>query len=284
MTTFEVSKASADPLSAIRNWEPRFAPIRYTAPDGSDREAPGFVSHRSDTGAAIGVVGPRFRAITNAAKVELFDALAARGVVSQMRAGCFDDGARVWIQAATGKRLEVAGQPIEHRFTAIDGYDGSVSMAIVDTDVNIVCRNTFQRAYREGRGQRMRHTRSIGVRYDAIAAAIKASIDGFERSVETLRDLARKPMSHDGWKAALDALFPLPAKDAAQSPEQAARNRLAWAYEASPGAMPGTAYGAVQAVTYYATHERGRDKGRFESSIVGEGARLSRQVLDLVLA
>jgi hypothetical protein len=57
------------------------------------------------------------------------------------------------------------------------------------------------------------------------------------------------------------------------------------AYYSAPGAMPGTARGLVEAVTYFVDHKRGTtDEGRMDSAALGQGAVIKQRALDAALA
>jgi phage/plasmid-like protein (TIGR03299 family) len=288
--------ASGDPLATLRTWEPLLQPIYAVA--RPNHEGSGFrklesgqAVIRSDNGAELAVVGPRQRLVPNRDKVELFSALVDRGHLHSIRCGQFDGGAKVWLQGQPSDgTLSIAGREVQARLTLCDAYDGSMSLALVDSDVCIVCRNTFARAAKTGTGLRLRHTASIGERFTEAVMAIKQSLAGFRESIMAIDSLTKVSMPHTDWKAFLDTLWPLHEDkggtddvDAKNAPIQDARNRLSWALEASPGAMPGTRFGAYMAVTHYLTHERGRNGHRLESNWLGESAKLNRKALAYLL-
>lgn len=262
----------------------------YTTPHGvHDAADVAQIVYRSDTGRAIGNVGPRFTPVRHAELCDLFEELAARGHLRSLRCGEFGGGSRVWIQGDCGADAPVQivpGRDVRHRLTLADAYDGSLSLALVDSDVLIQCANSYRRAHRTGRGLKLRHVASIRDRVDDAIRAIRASIDTAEKSVEVFRTMARTPFVHDNWKALLDEFFPLPEKEqkGEPGPVQEARNRLSWALEYAPAAMPGTTLGAYQAATYYLTHERGRTSHRAESNLLGESARLNESILRRLVA
>lgn len=295
MTTIpRLQAVSSDPLAALRLWEPVTATATFrsdatAAPflDEStvrDCKGVGQVVYRSDNGKALAVVGPQFTPVSNRDKVALFDALGERGTLRNLRSGEFGGGRRVWIQGEPDARAQILGQTIQAKLTLCDGHDGSLTLALVDSDVNIICQNTFARAHKTGKGIRLRHTGSIVERFADAVLAIKQSIDGFQESVQRISVMATQQQSKGEWVALLDQFFPLVKAEAGMKGHendavQATRDYLWRAYETAPGAVPGTRYGAYQAITHWISHERGHDRTRFEQSLVGEGARLNRAVL-----
>lgn len=286
---------STDPLAKLRAWEPMLVVPQYETRHGyKTAEGVGQVSYRSDTGAALAVVGPRYSHVPHRDLCGLFDALAGRGILGDLRCGEFAGGRRVYIQGTPkqGAELEVIpGVPVRARLSVIDSHDGGSSLALVDTAIVIVCQNTAQRAHKTGKGTRLRHTGSIEERFREAVAAVQRSVAGFAGDVERFREMAKAPIAHDQWKALLDEFFPIPEVPAGTTGKAAEtieakrdnvqdhRNRLSWAYEYAPGARAGTRWGAYQAVTYWTTHEAGRATGRLESVLAGDGARMQREWL-----
>lgn len=293
-----VSTVSADPLAVLRSWEPLAVVPFYPFPGSgatATATADGFrLIIRSDNGAPLGAVRAGYAGVSHADLCALADRLADSGAVADLRAFQFGGGRRVGIQGrVTGRTLEIVpGQPVEQRFTLLDAHDGSAALACVDSAVNVVCWNTWATAHRTGRGARMRHTRSIAARFEAVRAHLERSAVAWADSVEAWRSLVARPMAWADFRAIiLDRIAPMPpaadgeANWRARSNAQRARDALSWAWESAPGAMPGTRYGAWQAVTYYATHRAGRTAaGRDESNLRGPLATMARESLRLLLA
>jgi len=172
----------------------------------------------------------------------------------------------------------VKGMPLQSNFTFIDSYDNTYSLATVDSSTNIVCKNTFHKAYKRGKGIRIRHTSRLQERFAEVVMAIKASAKSLEEDVAVFRTLAKTSFTKEDWDAAMKEFVPLPEKNPEFSGAMRNRNRLSWAYENSPGAMPGTRLGAYQAMTYWLTHEMGRSD-RFQSNLIGPAAKMSQKFL-----
>jgi phage/plasmid-like protein (TIGR03299 family) len=294
--TNNFTTVTSDPLASLRAWEPVAQPAWYRDASGTMRNTEGVaqIVFRDDTGAALGTIGANAQLVSNNTKVQLWDRLAAAGIIRDMRCGEFAKGARVWLQgAAAQNRAEILpGHEVRHNLSLLDAYNGSLSLSLVDSAINIVCQNTFSLVARSNAGTKLRHTGSIHSRFEALCRAIESSGKRFAASVEAYQELAAKPARFADLKEMLDRFFPLPTRDNAGDSTvterrvaavQATRNRIAWAHEAAPGADPGSRFGLWQAATYYITHERGRDSSRFEQQLVGEGSRLRGQILDYLL-
>jgi hypothetical protein len=114
----------------------------------------------------------------------------------------------------------------------------------------------------------------------------KATLGDFEKRA---RLLAKLKLSHDD---ALRVILPIyqddvEVEDAVKN--EAVRSRrvkaIMEAYQSAPGAVPGTAWGVLNGVTYWADHVAGRDADqRLTSSWTGTESRRKQRVLDDLVA
>ena len=288
--TSETLTPSSDSLHSLRSWEPVKTPGYYRDQTGTLQNTEGVaqIVYRSDDGAALGTIGATADVISNRAKVELFDELQARGVITNARCGEFDGGQIVWLQGTSAQaRAEVRpGHEIEHHLTLVDGYVGKTTLQICDFNHNIFCKNQWamlQKATTRN-GQRIRHTRSVKLRFDAVVKQIMASAEKFRHNVEMMRHLDSQRASFADLRAMLDEFVPLPDTGDEKTQRtvtrvQNTRDRICWAYENAPAAAPGTRYGLLQAMTYWCTHDRGHDRTRAKANMLGEGARIGADAM-----
>tara|TARA_R110000782_G_scaffold253743_1_gene341960 strand:- start:37018 stop:37899 length:882 start_codon:yes stop_codon:yes gene_type:complete len=288
MTNVNHTISAPKSLDTLRTWEPVAKETWYRDQNGTLRNTENVskVVFRNDTGAAVGSIGASAGIVSNAAKIELFESLETRGVLSNLKCGEFRGGARVWLRGTSkANSFELKpGHEIAHNLMLVDGYDGGISMLLADTAINYACENMFSTLHKAKSTQKIRHTVNVEARFAALVQQIHASVTGFEKTKAALQHLTTQRANFGDLRAMLDEFFPMPAADADSNGRKATntqttRNRVAWAYENAPGADAGTRYGLYQAATYWLTHERGRDGSRFEQNITGEGARLNRAFL-----
>jgi phage/plasmid-like protein (TIGR03299 family) len=285
MTALDIN--TTDPLVKIRSWEPRLSPALYEHDgmlDGAEQH--GQICWRSDNGKPIGCVGPRYTTIPHAQVCDLFDQLANRGHIDRdtLRCGEFGGGSKIWIQATPQQGIvKIAGHEVQHKFTVCDGHDGSICLAVLDSAINIRCRNTYHMAYKSGKGTRLKHTRSITGRWDDLVKSILQSSETFKQHVDLLQHATTVRTDFADLKAALDRYFPMPLDETKRATVNEKRNRVAWAYEHAPAAQPGTRFGLYQAFTYYLSHEAGRDGTREQSVMLGTGRTMGLDVANYIL-
>jgi len=122
------------------------------------------------------------------------------------------------------------------------------------------------------------------------AAEIQASLgllEGYDtgfRQLETqLTMLADVPIT-DPQATAFFRDLVSPERDKANDREVRGVNLLTAAYNNAPGAAPGTAYGLLQAVTFWADHKRGKnDDRRMDGAMFGTGAAIKQLTLENAL-
>jgi|GEM_PF-6792940 len=260
--------------AADLDWDPRFAPLSV---GGINVPADvGRAVVRSDNGETIGVVGSRYTLIPHRKLADLADAICGTGTALHYgNAGHKKHGARPFIQLKSAPRTigkDVRGSDVDVAdvITLMTGHDGTLqALACYGANI-IVCDNTYAHALScaSSRGVSIRHTsvgmktideairiatatRELGASFDA--AALKLLCARFEdRSMEQLANVL---IPGEGTRA------------------DAAREKLMTAWTSSPGAAPGTMWGAAQAVTHYTTHSIGAhaETDRSFNLATGEG-------------
>lgn len=278
--------------SSLRNWEPVMTKLSFTNPlTGEETESQVNAILRNDSGVEIGNGKDSYHFISNAEKLEIMDRLVEDGVLDpRVRTGEFDNGGKVWLQGnpIAGGTVEIDGSPVVHKVTLTDSYDGSMSLGVLDSATAIVCRNTLALAHKQGRGHKLRHTRSIVERFKAVKDAILMSSATFKKNAEMFEAMAATPMRQQKFTELLDKLWPVPkgiTTDEAQKRVErimAKREDVQRFYEIAPGAKPGTLWGGYQAVTYYNTHNRGYAKAREKSNLMGEAIQESGRALQFL--
>lgn len=239
------------------DWDPQF---RSLVADGHAVAADvGRAVVRSDNGRAIGIVGARYTLIPHRMLADLADALCGTdgAALHFGNAGHKHNGARPFLQIKSEARSigkDVRGSEVEVSdvVTLMTAHDGSLQ-ALATYGANIVvCDNTYAHALGDckARGISIRHT-AAGIATIAEAIRIAKAAHEYASAFDNRAlKLMSKRMGDTEMRALASSLVPGESGKA-----EAARGKLLNAWASSPGAAPGTAWGAAQAVTYYTTHE-----------------------------
>lgn len=275
------ARASGDVLSAHSllgpadlDWDPVFADL-LAVPEWTEGgiakcvpfnvpKSIGRAVVRSDTKQPIGVVGARYALIPHRKLADLADALV--GVdgfrLHYGNAGHKNGGARPFIQLKSEPRnlgkARVTAIDVYDVITLMTGHDGGFQLAAVFGAVIVCCDNTYAKALgaANASGVFIRHTtKGVETVEEAIRIATRVRELGGEFDNRALQ-LMTSPFAAGLMEKLAIALIP---NDTTKS--ENAREKLLAAYTDSPGALPGTKFGAAQAVTYYTSHEIGAREG-----------------------
>lgn len=239
------------------DWDPVL--VHMVTTDG--KNVPGYVGRavvRSDTRQPIGTVGSRYTLIPHRKLADLADALCGTDAAALHfgNAGHKHQGARPFIQLKSEPRAigrDVRGASVEVRdmVTLMTAHDGSLQAMATYGACVVVCNNTYAHALQacKARGISIRHTAAGIKTLDEairIAKAAREYAGSFDNAA--LR-LMTSRMDDAGMIALASALVP---GETTRSENERVKLMTAWA--SSPGAAPGTAWRAAQAVTHYTTH------------------------------
>ena len=241
--------------AADLDWDPEFAPLTCQGLPVSERVGRGVV--RSDTKKTIGIVGRFYKLIPHRRQADLADAIVgAYGTDLHLaNAGHRLGGARTFIQLQTAPRIigkDIRGETvgIKDQLTLLTSHDGSIQFIFGYSAICVVCDNTYRAALEDAlRGGAIRHN---SLADDLVTEAIRVA--GEARKLGAAFDnaalkLLSTPFTDESMVKLASALFV-----GENAIAEKARAKLIDAYTTAPGAAPGTAWGAAQAVTNYTSH------------------------------
>ena len=266
---------------------------------------------RTDTDAVFQVATPKYEPFQNAEVVDFFREYCEAGHATMETVGALRGGAVVWALAKlTGGDFDLGDRfDAEDTDDKLKGYmllatshDGSLRTIGRATQVRVVCWNTLSAALRgvagsDKRGARpvdgtfqMMHTRKMTPAVAAEARRVMGlAAEQVERANSLANQLAAVTVDEKGWMEFMSKLL---GENNVLSPKTAALSPMASGIKDatlfSPGAwLPtakGTLWGAVNGVTYYADHQRGRAQDtRLFSAWFGDSDRLKRSAVSAAL-
>ena len=257
------------------------------------------VLYRSDTKAPLAVVSDGYKVVQPRDVLEFFRDLTTDLGFKMETAGVLRRGAIYFALARTNNEAMIAGSNHKQYTLLATGCDGTLATTAQLTDVRVVCNNTLRAATDSNEQQiKVKHSTT----FDAANAKQRLGVlnvdKSFELMVAELGRLASYRMVKDEASTffaellspnrakaqanSLDDLLALPVslKGGAVATDKARAikglEQLERDYYMAPGACPGTAYGALQAVTHYVDHSRNQNNrdGATYSALFTQGAAL----------
>jgi phage/plasmid-like protein (TIGR03299 family) len=262
-----------------------------------DRNVPGFYAlTRNTDGRILDVVGNRYHPIQNDEAFEFFTDFVEAGDATMETAGSLRGGQYVWGLANLNKSFTLPGKDRVNGYLLVGvPHEQGKSLIIRSTSVRVVCNNTLTMALRESVPEfRMAHRRAFDETMIAHAREVlglaRDQISEFEENARTLKGInlaidevlriVVPIMSPKTTKAQLTAM--VEEGPDSYSPRIA---QVMGAYHNAPGAQPGNAWGALNAITYYADHMASRtDDQRLTNAWFGKTARQKTRVMEDLLA
>lgn len=301
-----------DAETAIReaglDWEVECRPV-FTdgAPTASGRTPRLLVRDvqavvRTSDGRVLSGVGSRYVPVQNREAFAFCDAIGSgpdgSGDVRYETAGSLKEGRVVWMLARMERdRFEVVpGDAVVPYLLLSNRHDGRGSLFAKVVNTRVVCQNTLTAAVGEaGNTFRVRHLGDVSGKVDAARDVLGLARQLVFQETEIARQLASRLVSVAFVRDLFEKLLPLAEDAGPRTVLRIGRERgeLVRLFEEAPGndlpGVAGTAWAAVNAATYVATH--GVRKGRgdaaerlFESALFGAGEDLGRRAVELALA
>lgn len=215
----------------------------------------------------VGTVGAdRYRVIQNREAFALLRAVQEYAPdVKITSAGSIRGGRQTFMVVHVGDDYLIEGDPLEQRgryLAFVNSYDGTLALQVIRSNIRIVCSNTLDAALHYGTSAKFRHTGDVFGKVEDARLQLGFAEVHARLEAEAAKHLADLPVSDVTFEYLIQHVAP--AHDAAgklkegraAATAQATRDAIAKVYFESPtiGDKRGTAWGALNAVTYYSNH------------------------------
>lgn len=239
---------------------------------------------RSDNGRRLGVVGTQYTPAQWQDSLAWIQPIIDSGEARIISAGMLGGGSKIYVQAQLlGSETDITpGDSIFSSINFANAHDGSLEAGAGYNSTRVVCQNTMM-MMAKSLAFRARHTK--GVR-DAIAAGaleFQAQRAATREQAERFRFMAKRRLSDKNLvRYVREVLSPGAGND--ESIAVRGVDRIVELAHDAPGATPGTMWGGLNAVTYFATHERGRsEESRAHSLMFGDGGKLIERAVEVAV-
>ncbi len=254
-------------------------------PDGRRVTADDNRMHvRMDTATCLGMVGKDYQPISNQEMAKFADALAGEDAAIQVETGgSLRGGKRVFVLVKLPKDTEVLDADVVKNYICIsNGHDGLNSFRVFYTPIRVVCANTLGMAEGTLTGARFAHDGDVTKKIELARTALGILSRRSEQFVDNARKMAKVSLTKEKINDYFDIVYGRTFGD--EMTEKHTNDTLGlWRGNLSEAkntvrSTEGTAWHAMNAVTFYHDHQRGRFKevaeseGRVHSNLFGASA------------
>lgn len=274
--------------AAKLTWEARFEPLfleRRDSLGGIEALGTHRALTRSDTGGVLGVHGGAYEPVQIRPAFGAAQQLVDAGLATITRAGSLDGGRKVTMELALAGDIPVTrkvGDVLRQTLTFSNSFDGTSPVVQAYTAWRLACLNGMTRPERSNMF-RGRHTRGVHAALEQWRVEFGERRAALEATAERFRAFSRKKLND---KALVAYVREVLSEGAGANEETVVRgvDRIVELAHEAPGADPGTLWGGVNAITYWATHERGRsDDARAVANLFGNGLALAERATAVAL-
>jgi Domain of unknown function (DUF932) len=276
----EATDVRAALAKASMLWTPQFKPLLVETNDGFGTTE--VQSHRalvrSDNGRVVGIHGGAYTPVST---IDAFSgplgALVESGAARIVEASEWQGGSKVSVTAEiTGTERPITrkvGDVLSLRITFTNSHDGTSKTLGRYGALRLVCLNGAA-AFENSAAFSARHTKGVHVKLEAWQVEIAQQVESYDKRVEAFRAMARRRLNDRALRSFIRETLSEGAGSDESITVRGVDRIIQLAHEA-PGADPGSLWGGLNAVTYWATHERGNsDDSRAVANIFGNGMQL----------
>lgn len=292
--------ATVDPRTSVRSmlkaanldWQVERRPLYIEADNsGLSRETVEGFSALMANDKLLDIVGSKYQPVQNEKVFTFFRDFCAAGKAKITALGALRGGRVVWGLADLGESFTLnKNDKVTASFLCLSPHQQGKSLIFKLNTIRGLCSNTIPRRLAEAGvpEYRLSHrTKLTSERLDTARATLNAARNEFDAFEQAARRLSRRKLDRAERVAILQPIFQ--PQDDLSTGNNADLNRVMSAILAAddnaPGADPKTAWGLLNAVSYYADHVASRtpDK-RLTNAWLGKTATQKEKVLHALLA
>ena len=270
-------------------WQAEKSPVLFQDKAGVIHTTDNVMLYRSDTNYPLGVVTDRYKVVQPQEVLEFYSDLVATQGWKIDVAGSLDNGKRIWALAKTDAEIRVKGtlDAVETYLLLATSFDGTMATVGKFTSVRVVCQNTLSMSLSDNRGARVSVPHSRVFNADTVKEGLgiyASAAQVFEEKANILA--SRKMQDNEVIQYLKDVLVGKEVKLEDVSTRSA--NVIKAVFDKYRGAgmgstlttAEGTAWGALNAITEYITHNASRNtNNRMRSAWFGKGDQITQNAM-----
>lgn len=248
------------------DWDVEKRPIEYKNLVTGETEifAREYLTHRTDTGKALGKVGEIYTPLQNREAYEMLDEIIGLGMVCES-AGVLAGGSRVFITCEIPETVKIDPNGLNddvRQFLAImNSHDGKTPLMAVVTPWRIACGNTHRFAVRDAVYKwKIRHTKNAKNKIDEARKSLGLTVQYYSKFAAEETALVHTDVTTDDVENLISELWELkPGKNGEISKRAATmdanrREKIHELFAFESGRVGRNAYALENAVTSYVDH------------------------------
>lgn len=294
---------------SLLNWEVEQVPVYHRNPvDEELMEVPDqFLVRRNDNYNPLAIMSSRYTPIQNLEAFSFFDDIIGSGRACWDTAGSLKGGRIVFMQAELEGSLFLNSNPDDKTVKKIlffTSHDGSKALTGLLTPYRIICSNSFNAALRNNTNCfKIYHRKNFAEKKHEASKVLGFANAFYDDLQLVMNKFAEEEVSKSFVEGFVNALVPAelnPETGRISTRTSNRRNDIASLFTSGKGNNGKTKWDLFNAVTEYVDHHQGgrltesrknrSDEGvsieteaRFERAILGAGARMKQQAMDLLL-
>lgn len=294
---------------ALLNWEVEQVPVYHRNPvDEELMEVPDqFLVRRMDNYNPLAIMSARYTPIQNLEAFSFFDEIIGSGRACWDTAGSLQGGRKVFMQAELEGSLFLDSNPDDKTVKKVlffTSHDGSKALTGMITPIRVVCQNTLNMALsNHSNCFKIYHRKNYSEKKNEAAKVLGFANAFYDDLQLVMNKLAAEEVTKTYVEGFVNALVPAelnPETGRISTRTSNRRNDIASLFTSGKGNNGRTKWDLFNAVTEFVDHHQGgrltesrknrSDEGvsieaeaRFERAILGAGARMKQQAMDLLL-
>lgn len=249
-----------------------------------------FATVRLSDKSILGTVGPQYHILQNKDAFAWFQPFIDNGECSIELCGSLFNGQKVWVLAKINRDPGMVNGDQLNKFLMLsNSHDGSMAVRVGSTMTRICCHNTMTAALNDKASKliRIRHSSKMDDNLKNIRSTIDAINDEMNATIELYKKLRNSSVNQSDLRKYVKMVFDVDIeKKESELPTRTINliDKVIGYSKDSPGTNGNDLYSAYNAVTFYLTHDYGRNaENRFDSINFGTSANTSQRALKIAL-
>lgn len=273
------------------DWAVNESVVEFSLPSGLKTFDARKVLYRSDNETPLSVVSDSYKTVQPSTILDFFREVTAKTDAQMETAGSLAGGKVIWALARLGNDARVRDDIVAPYLMLSTSYDMSIPTIAKLVATRVVCNNTIQVALREKQRQ-IRIPHSTNFRAEEVRAGLEISLDEFDKFMIQAQALSARSFDQSNMdKFLLQLLQPEKGEiDGDQIRKSSAYKKITDLFNggqmgSEQDAVKNTAWGALNAVTEFIDHVKGRNQSaRLMDAWYGQGGKFKERALDILSA